>query len=216
MKIELHIFTNCTKNAPKTDIIEKTYNSFVETFGKIDYKIWLDKNPEIDKLYNYEHNLNQRFGLINITKSLSDGYIQAIKGSKADYLFMLEHDWSFTTKTASIQHGLIDFMNIMYKNEIYHLRFNKRKNEPQKWDKTLEEKFLIEKKFWYCKTPVLSNNPHIINRVMYRDFIRKGFIKVLPGSHGIEEIISKQKHLSGAIYGPLGYPATVKHIDGRK
>jgi len=213
MKIELNIFTNCTQHAPKTDITEKTYKSFVKTFGYQDYKIWLDKHPEGDRLFEYENNLNYRFGgPINITNSLSDGYIQAIQQSDADYLFMLEHDWIFNKY---IIHSLIMLIHAMKKENIYHLRFNKRKNEPMKWDKTLRE-FGNKNSLHYCVTPCLSNNPHIIDRKRYLEFIEKDYILTMPGSKGIEEIISKQTHLNGAIYGPLGYPATVTHLDGRK
>jgi len=213
MKIELNIFTNCSQHAPKTDIIEKTYLSFVKTFGYHDYKIWLDKHPEGDRLFEYENNLNFKFGgPINITESLSDGYIQAIQQSDADYLFMLEHDWIFND---NIRHGLTAFTQSMRCQNLYHLRFNKRKNEPIKWDNTLTE-FGLGANLRLCKTPVLSNNPHIIDRKKYLDFIELEYIVTMPGSKGLEEIISKQTHLNGAIYGPLGYPATVTHLDGRK
>jgi hypothetical protein len=212
--IELHIFTNCTKSAPSTDIILKTYQSFCDTFFKIEPTIWCDINPERKKITEYTTNLLKIFrqDRINLTMSLSDGYIKAIENSKAEYLFMLEHDWIFNKK--NIKHDLFEIIDNMRHENIYHLRFNKRKNEKKLWDRWLEQ--FNRKNFFYCVTPAVSNNPHIINRKKYLQFVREGAILKMPGSKGIEDQITKKTNMLGCIYGGKRHPACVTHLDGRK
>jgi hypothetical protein len=212
ISIELHLFTNCTRLAPSTTTLRRTYKSFCETFGKIRPIIWCDPKPAIRKYSEYRKNIQNKFDTVFESCSLSDAYIKAIKKSKADYLFMLEHDWLF--KKGNIRHTLAEILDAMRVLNIYHLRFNKRTNKIKGWDKILEP--ILYKDLNLCRTNILSNNPHIIERVRYLSFIQGGFIKVLPGSLGIEEVISKHPKTWGTIYGPLDWPATVSHIDGRR
>jgi hypothetical protein len=216
MKIELHIFTNCTDSAPSTAVLRRTHKSFTDSFGLMRPIIHVDPNPRSGHLQRYVHNLQKNFQNIRITRSLSQGYIQAITLSRADYLFMLEHDWEFIPDF--IVHTLGQITDCMKREGIYHMRFNKRKNIIAKWDRELREcaVFIPDTHLMYCRTPILSNNPHILHRATYLDFIKNRCIVEKPGSKGIEEIISQHPRTWGAIYGPAGYPATVKHIDGRK
>lgn len=212
MKIELHIFTNCTPSSPSTTVIRETYASFCATFGAMPATVWCDPNPRATTYPRYLENLHKTFKTVNRCNSLSDGYIKAIKASKADYLFMLEHDWKFNTKL--IKHTLDEIITEMNFRGMYHMRFNKRSNMVAGWDKNVTEKNGND--VVWCMTNILSNNPHIINRKKYHEFIARKYIQVKPGSKGIEEIISAQPDTWGAIYGPLNYPCTVVHIDGRK
>lgn len=206
--IELNIFTNCTASAPDTEIIERTFKSFCNTFGKIYTRCFVDRNPNVTCFGDYRKRLENLFDEVIDSKCLSDGYIKSIYESEADYLFQLEHDWIFLD---NINHSLDGILNFMSDKNIYHLRFNKRENTVKAWDKYLEEKNY--KGFDYCITPQLSNNPHIIDRVQYLEIGQR--IEIKPGSKGIEEKLS-WKDLRGVIYGPLNYPATIKHLDGRK
>lgn len=216
MKIKLHIFTNATESAPATDIIEKTYHSFTDCFGIIDYTIWCDKKPNIKKGDLYFRRLKNIFHDVRLCSSLSDGYIRAVKeSSNYDFLFMLEHDWIF--KKDMIRHGLNHIMEVMSDLNLIHMRFNKRKNIVKLWDKWLKENYGIPASWdnlYFCETPVLSNNPHIINRELW---IKKclPYVQIKPGSKGIEENLTARKDLTGAIYGPLNYGACVEHLDGR-
>lgn len=189
-QIELHIFTNPVKKP----VFHQTFESFVHTFGYIEPVVWCDGHIYLETLKDFD---------VRLTSGLADGYIRAIQESKADYLFMLEHDWQFL----SIDDTLEDIVDLMKRNDLHHLRFNKRENKPAVWDKWIEDKGE------YCLTPNVSNNPHIIERRIYLQFIKEGWIQRLGGSKGIEEIISK--HIDGAIYGGEGHPATIKHLDGR-
>jgi len=210
MKIELNIFTNSGFSSPSTEFIEKTFDSFETTFdytGSV--KVWCDPNPNLISSDQYIDNLEKLFKNVSITSSLSDGYIQAVKQSDADFLFMLEHDWTFNR---NIKHSLEEICTLMEKEELMHLRFNKRKNKAVRSDTSLlERKAFIP----YCITPFISNNPHIIHRQTYIELALNN-VKNEPGSKGIEYWISQNPNISGAIYGGLAYPNTVYHIDGRK
>ena len=220
MKINLCIFTNCIKSAPDISVVKKTYDSFCETFGRDaieNVTIYMDHHGPQRKYYKeYRNALKIIHSNVIITNSLSDGYTHAVKNNKADFLFMLEGDWIF--KKDNIKHRLSLICALMNERSLYHLRFNKRNNIVKLWDKTLNEvkleNWIDGDKFHYCETPVLSNNPHIINRKLY---IKKclPFVKIVPGSKGIEENLTARKELTGCIYGGLNYPATVQHLDGR-
>jgi hypothetical protein len=213
MEIELNIFTNSIRTAPSTAIIEKTFRSFVDTFGNIPTKIYLDHNPRHAITKYYAQNLAAQFGVNPIiTNSLSEGYTRSIKESSADYLFQLEHDWTFQ----NINHTLPQIIEAMGAAGIYHFRFSKHPNTltPQlmKWQTVMIGKESCGIK--YCETDNLSNNPHIIDRKYYLDNLMDR-IALLPGSRGIEGNLTK-KGLVGCQYGPLDYPPTIKHLQGRK
>ena len=211
MNVDLHIFTNSTKSAPSTTIIEKTFNSFVKVFQKSYIPtIWLDSNPNKSKAKEYQKNLEKVFkdSNINNTSSLSDGYIKAISNSSADFMFMIEHDWEFLP---TITHSIESICEAIEKENIIHFRFNKRTNKIKAADIYLEENQFNDLK--YCITPFLSNNPHILHRKRYVKNVLK-YIKVTNGSKGIEHNIQRAD-LTGAIYGPIDYPKTVNHLDGR-
>lgn len=213
MKIELSLFTNCTRTAPSLAIIQKTFNSFLATFGEIPAKIYLDPGPNNPAFERYRENIIKQFGIEPIlTSSLSDGYIKSIRGSEADYLFQLEHDWIFQ----NIKNTIPEILAAMVAAGIYHFRFSKNPNtiteQLMKWQTVMVEKEAAGIK--YCETDNLSNNPHIIDRKYYlKNLIDK--ISILPGSRGIEGNLTK-KGLIGCQYGGLDYPRTIIHLQGRK
>lgn len=209
-KIELHYFTNSTINAPSVEIISKSFASFKSIFNDdILITIWCDPNPNTNKFFEYLKNLRKHFSNVRICSSLSDGYVSAIKESKTEFLFMVEHDWIFND---NINHSLTDILYHMEEEKLWYLRFNQRRNEIKNSDKDLKQK--NHENFYYCLTKNISNNPHIINRKTY---IKKALPKIIVsrGSLGIEEHLMN-KDLEGAIYGHLFYDATISHLDGRK
>jgi hypothetical protein len=213
MNISLHIFTNCTDLTPSTDLIRQTYKSYTAAFGTItNTTVWVDPNPRINKFNKYANNLHEIFSEINRCNSLSDGYVKAILSSREDHCFMVEHDWKFLS--GNIKHTLPELIRAMQDGKIYHLRFNKRANVIKpKFDRYLTE-FTVNG-IPFCKTPWLSNNPHILNRRKYLDFIAKGYIQIRSGSQGIEQIIGRKPDTWGAIYGGLNYPGCITHLDGK-
>lgn len=211
MKIAISIFTNSMLSAPHTYVIEKTYNSFIETFGdKYSVQVFCDPHPNYKQGKYYIEALENIFPVVHKTNSLSDGYVKSIENAESDYLFQLEGDWQFNKPL--IKHSLEEIINCMWTNDIYHLRFNKRANIISGWDIGLEECSFDSFKF--CKTSVLSNNPHIIHVGRYREKCLP-LLQIKPGSKGIEENLT-HVGLTGAIYGEKNYPATVHHIDGRR
>ena len=210
MNIELHIFSNSTLQAPSTKLIEQTFKSLQDIFkANIPVKVWCDPNPNTKMSSEYIKNIEKIIPNVELTESLSDGYIKAIKNSKSDYMFMVEHDWLFLP---SINHTLEEILYDMEYNDLWFLRFNKRTNTIKATDKWLKEgkgKYMN-----YCETPSLSNNPHIINRIKYID-IALPYTKVSKGSVGLEERFT-DKEISGFLYGSLNYPNTIQHLDGRR
>lgn len=207
--ISLHVFTNATTSAPDTQLIERTYRSFCETFGNdIAVTVWCDPKPNTEQGAAYITKLNGLFDRVNETQSLSDGFVRAVNTATTAYLFMLEHDWQFLP---TIRHGLTEIMAAMEAQDLLHLRFNKRANVAKKSDRALQP--VDYPAMPYCTTGFLSNNPHIIHCERY---IKRAlqWITVREKTYGIEKDLS-QGHLQGAIYGPAGYPATVEHLDGK-
>lgn len=212
--IELNIFTNSTKFAPDTTVIERTYESFIDTFGKVQrVNVWHDPKPNSASADTYHQELQRLFPQVNRTISLADGYKKAILGSTSEFIFMLEHDWEFVGD--SIAHGLAEICQQMGADDILHLRFNKIVNRCTGWDVDLIERSngIVP----YCVTPCISNNPHIIQRAKYLDeALRHIRVSENGASGGIEDRLLRAKNLYGAIYGTLEHPACVSHLDGRK
>lgn len=204
MKLNLNIYTNSHASAPSILLVQKTYRSFCDTFGKIKPTIYCDIHPNVKTSKKYIQNLKNQFSDVRVTSSLSDGYVQSIKDSTNDYIFQLEGDWIFH----NIKHSLKEIIAIMERDNLYHFRFNKRSNHIGGWDKVLKPREN------YVLSNNLSNNPHIINRQFYIDNLLK-YIKIVPGSKGIEEELNKLNIYESAIYGQMGDPATITHLDGR-
>jgi hypothetical protein len=212
MQIALNIFTNSTLSAPRTDIIKRTYDSFCETFGdEYPVTVWCDPKPNFKMSKYYIEDLRKHFPVVYKSDSLSDGYIKAVNSPyNDDFMFMLEHDWSFNKHL--IKHSLKEICEEMSFRGLYHMRFNKRANVVSGWDIGLKE--FNGNDVIFCETSVLSNNPHIIDVKKYRQKCLP-LIQVKSGSKGIEENLT-HVGLIGAIYGPRDYPACVKHMDGRR
>jgi hypothetical protein len=214
MTIQLNIFTNCHESSPSTRLVRQTYKSFCETFGPLIPKIWIDPHPKQKAYTKYVKNLQTHFPESEMieTKSFSDGYIKSILQSKADWLFQLEGDWEMQSHL--IKHSLKQITEMMEITGIYHLRFNKHANYPTKqFDSTITPHTC--KGIDFCTTPFLSNNPHIINRVKYLEFIKRGYLQIQSGSLGIEQVIGRKPDTWGVLYGGIDYPACIKHLDGR-
>jgi hypothetical protein len=207
--IELNIFTNYTDRAKDGNLIKNTFNSFINIFEKIPTNIWCHIDVKNTEHIEYFNSLKSITDDVYISNSLSHGYVTAIKNSQYDFMFMLEHDWLFLS---GINNTLLEITEQMKESNLFHLRFNKKSTLVKGWDSTLTE--CSGKYFDYCITPALGNNPHIIDRKKFIE-LALPYIKIRKGSKGIEERLTFKSDLSGAIYGPLGYPKTIEHTDGR-
>jgi hypothetical protein len=211
--VELHIFTNSTIRASSDliDVIKKTYTSFQEVF-KVNLKpiVWCDPNPNIEASANYINELKKIFPDVRVSKSLIDGYLQAVTSSNSDYLFMLEHDWRILP-TITIPLDVI--ISEMKENELWYLIFHKFNN----FDKFHPNKRLEERhgrRMSFCLTNRVSNNPHIIYRKKYLEQALTYINVNALGSNGLEAELTKSP-LTAAFYGSLSQAATVKHLNGR-
>lgn len=210
--IHLHIFTNCTNDYNHLKYcINKTYNSFIDVFGKIETTVWCDYHPNKGIYDDYVKYLNS-LGLNDVhkTTSLSYGYIRAVSFSKHEFNFMLEHDWIF--KKDKIKDSLTDIINQMRKSEIVHLRFNKYSNEHRRddnneyhaYDGINEYNDIIS----YMNCNAASNNPHIINTELYK----KHCFPLIQNQ--IEQQLMNTD-INFAIYGNKTLSSTIQHLDGK-
>ena len=215
LSIELNIFTNSTVNAPSTNIIQQTYESFCNKFGSISPIVWCDTHPNTEAADSYIANLKEVFPTVMVTQSLSDGYVKAITRSSADYLFMLEHDWNFLN---TITHSLEDIIEEMEHWNYWYMQFHQHDNDVIIGREGLKERARLTNLPYiavpHCSTTHVSNNPHIINRQRYIDTALK-FVKIREGSEGIEWELIKSRQLTGTIYGHLGHLATIRHTNGK-
>lgn len=208
-RLALHLFTNSTVSAPSTDLICTTYRSWQERFGTpARVTVWCDPHPNLHWANQYIDRLRQQFDTVNITQSLSDGYVQAVRQSVEPYLFMLEHDWLMLP---TIDHDLDTVLSVMEDHGIMHLRFNKRTNKIWKSDKMLQQ--TEHPQMTYCVTNFISNNPHVINRSLWMSQALP-LVNIRDKSFGLEKEVSSAG-LKGAIYGALEHPATIRHLDGK-
>lgn len=208
--MQVNLFTNCHDFAPDTSLVEKTYGSFVDTFGEQPVCVWCDPHPRVEVALQYEENLLKLFSDVRMTSSLANGYIRSIVEGDERFVFQLEGDWFFHKER--ISNSLEELEDLMLRQGLYHFRFNKRANIIAGWDYSLLE---VKETIPYCVTSNLSNNPHIIDRLEYKNNLL-GYLKDRDGSHGIEEELNKAGKFTSGIYGPLLYPAAITHLDGRK
>ncbi len=189
-KISLNIFANCYKEEPDIDILIETYLSFIENFGEIKTRVYLDPNP-YNKFQEYKELIQAEIDCEVIkTKGLADGYLLSLK-NKEDYLFQLEFDWEFQ----NINYTLEELVQLMEKDKIYNLRFPVKLYTPKNYKEGYRQKYITraeEKgdKIKYLLTDEVSNQPHIINREYYLKNV-KG-IKRDGASFGIEENLNKK------------------------
>jgi hypothetical protein len=213
--VSLAVFTNCTDTCLTEPTIYDTLASLIQAFRDQNFKtltVYCDPHPN-PKLYkDYVKKLESYGFYVVKTKSLSDGWKQAIEGCKEDYLFLCEHDWLFLA--SEINHKLFKIIRMMNKNKLWYMRFNKRDNidddKLAKW-----QSYFKQGGKGYCLTDNISNNPHIINVAYYKEHILTLVDWSKKGAGMIEQSLQKSG-LEGAVYGDYGKLPTIKHLDGRK
>lgn len=258
MNITVAFMTNYTLDIPNTKKQKDTIESFYKIFkpnDKIEINIFCDEKPLSKikgefQLFNgekcnnyktagteYEKKLKEidylKDANIIKTKSLCDGYIQAVKMCKTDYLFFLEHDWIFLD---NIKHTIQELINFMDNNkDINCILFNKLVNRPLNYQ-TIKQ---LKKEIPVCLTNRQSNNPNILRIKHARDFRvplineagcslhKEIYYFKFPGFKlsnicgGIEceltqfcDSRDKIVKLGTVIYGPKGNLPTIVHSDG--
>lgn len=225
--IDLNIFSNSSRPNPEDTfvLLSRTLHSWCNAFGysKINtIRIFVDDHPFIDSYPDYikllQGLMNQYDKPYSIIKTtgFSDGYVQSTNVSETDYIFQLEHDWRFNNEL--ITHSLEEIIEGMKSGSVEHLRFNKRPNEDRPRAKEVLKPEVFNNVPICVTKQYRSNNPHIINRESYVSHWNN-YINLKPvhppsnpRSGGVEQRLWK---VGGAIYGPLGLPPTIEHLEGR-
>ena len=217
LKIDLNLFTNCTKNhSGDASLIANTYYSFVTTFGLCNIenlRVFIDPEPSRENLSTYIDSILAAIKFprsidVITTNGLADGYIKSVNMGDSEYIFQLEHDWEFLP---TIRHDLSFLTQCMSAASMDHLRLNKRTNI----NKTNERLQELSVYGWpFCETQQRSNNPHIIKRSVYKEkYCDYMDLSNTPKrADGVENKLIGQK---GYIYGGKMYPQAIRHTDGR-
>jgi len=213
--IDINIFMNhCAPSIDGLPVFATT-KGVLEYFSKDRFaaiRFFCDSEPfDLDNkglISRLRSELNFKFEFYR-TAGLADGYAQAIRASTAEYLFQLEHDWSFIA--GGVTHSLETIISAMELTQIPYLRFNQRANF-NAHDETLAEfeSAIVP----MCATTMFSNNPHILNRQLATELYLPYISTERGRSAGVEENLTA-RYRAGWIYGPLGYPATIQHTDGK-
>ena len=216
MTLDLNIFTNFTANRVEELPIFETLRSFAVAFGLNDF-------PNI-RVFCHAAPLHVPFEALHAallaavpgrtielysTRGLADGYVRSIEVSSADILFQLEHDFGFDA--GAIGHRISDIARAMRGAKVPYLRFNLRPNQ----DNALDRLTPVDMAgIACCRTVIFSNHPHLVDRAYAREHYVPHINRTRGGSRGIEAELTAAHH-SGWIYGPLGHPPVISHIDGR-
>lgn len=220
--IELNIFTNIVHRNPARIPIFQTIESIQRTFGLNSFcgcRIYMHPFPFGEAEAEYREMLHRFCGSLGLnieiitTTSLWDGYVKSIQVAEAPFLFQMEHDWTFVHKL--IKHSAQQITGLMAAEDLPYLRFNRRKNGVITGMTREVEEHKTES-FTYCRDNVMSNNPHFIRTAFYKDVALPLLLRNSgQGSLGIERELTAEIG-RGSTYGALGYPGTVKHLNGKK
>ncbi|WP_127077434.1 hypothetical protein [Rhodomicrobium lacus] len=217
-QITLNVFSNCSEVDVRKIPLQETVESFVACFGRdavARTRYFVDPFPfkrSYDALCRRISEFHKPLGPFEIhyTYGLAFGYRKSIVLSETDYAFQLEHDWRFNAPL--IQHSIEDLLAAMRTGGIDHLRFNLRANTVDRYDVELEEANFASVPM--LRTPMRSNNPHLIHVPTYREKWLHLIDPARGKSRGVEENLWRVPN--SAIYGPLNHPATIEHNDGRR
>jgi hypothetical protein len=208
--VELHIATNATDLAPSTLMVEVCYESFTRLLGRLHPTVWLDPHPCRDRAEEYAGRLRSLGWAVFMTGSLHQSQRSAIEHATAPFLFFLEHDWLFV---GNIAHTIDQILQAMDAAKLNYLRLNQRANRVKATDRWLKPREALGVP--YLLTPSLSNNPHILRVETYRRYLAAGWLdRKFRG--GFEQALPGHRGIVGAIYGAIGDPPAVWHINGRR
>lgn len=142
------------------------------------------------------------------------------------YVFMHEHDWE-VVRPIDVK-GILSVMAI--DEEVKHVRLNKWANEERGWDFVIKED-TRRRAIPLLRTLCWSSNPHFAKMSYYRDVVLPRLSSHYGGGAECFEVplyrlVLKDVQRRGFdraheewglfIYGQLGDPAVVTHLDGRR
>jgi hypothetical protein len=217
LRFRLNVFSNVASTRVADNFSARAIRSFEKTFGvrcDRDFSVgfYVDPNPNPELVHNWvDQTVSDLAGRaidVTFTAGLADGYLQSVCDADADYMVQLEHDFVF--KRQVIHHSLDELTHCMSDLGADYLRFNKRWNRASGTDAFMEPE--ANSSVPVCWSNSRSNNPHIIACKAYREVW-------LPLSQEVGGAMLEGgvcRYLGGGlVYGGLGMPASVGHLDGR-
>lgn len=221
----INVFANAVPMAPSTFFVESLLSSFRQCLDgrpleQLNVTIYLHPKPKIRVAKEFARRL-RAFGSVVWTNGLLDGYKKSIYRTSTEYAFQLEHDWQFLCK--NIHHSAAEIVAAMKALQLDFLKFSKKHNigqpykrgKPNPW----ADRYITSYKTWrnlsVCRNKGRTNNPHVIHVPTYKEYARLYLPKKTRGGRsGIEEVLTKKLGY-GFMYGPLGHPPTIGHLNGR-
>eukprot|EP01138_Halocafeteria_seosinensis_P004013 gb/GECG01004103.1/.p1 GENE.gb/GECG01004103.1/~~gb/GECG01004103.1/.p1 ORF type:complete len:305 (+),score=11.97 gb/GECG01004103.1/:1-915(+) len=202
-RLTINLFTNCVAACPRTTMIHYVLDNFRGFFAlhNVTVQIFADPRPKWSSFPTFARRL-ARLGTVVQTRGLADGYTRSIKATSTEYALQLEHDWLINANT--VNHSMYSILMGMKQLRIDYLRFDRHNT----WSRCTSE--LHAPNLTVCVATdrwKRSNGPHIIHVPSY---VR--YLKLIGGS--VESHLGR-KLTFGYIYGPIGYPSTLCHLDGR-
>jgi len=216
----LNVFTNVASSDPDHCLAQHAIRTFFDCFVPADgltikTRVFIDPNPNPDTFDAWIDTIQKGvpdipFEVIQ-TEGLIKGFAKSIHLSEGAYAMQLEHDFVFLK--SRISHSLPQMIAQMRQGHLNYLRFNKRTNAQAAYDYRVDPAGTDN--FPMCRINGRSNNPHLIELDYYRQVVAP----ILNGPRALE--IGLEGGLcryvgGGHLYGPLGHPRTVDHLDGRR
>lgn len=218
----LNVFSNVSSPDPRDCLAQHAVLSFFETFVDcgadpgfaVTVRIFVDPNPNPARFEDWIGTIRAGIGAIPAeivqTRGLIDGFAESLVRSEAAFAMQLEHDFVF--RRQHIRHGLGALIAAMKAGRTSYLKFNKRTNRPKGFDFFMEPATLAGVPL--CRISGRSNNPHLIDVDYYRRVALPLLRPAQGESAGLESGLDQ--HVGGGyVYGGLGHPRTVEHLDGR-
>ncbi|WP_339951992.1 hypothetical protein [uncultured Albimonas sp.] len=215
----LNLFSNVASADPARCLAGHAGASFLAAFDPeashdLRIRLFCDPNPHPETLEAWieaaRAPLPGREIEVVETHGLADGYRRSIEMAEGDFACQLEHDFVFLP--GAIGHRLGALVEGMAAHGIDHLRFNKRWNRAVGYDHFMTPQPQVP--FPCCRVSGRSNNPHLVDvahaRARTLQFIPPGARKA-EGLEGVLDLYAGGGH----VYGALGHPAAVGHLDGR-
>jgi hypothetical protein len=216
MLIDLNVFTNFTANRVEQLPLLATLQSFSAAFGFESFsniRVFCHAAPLHIPFASLHAALldaiPRRTVELYSTRGLADGYVQSIRLSAAETICQLEHD--YLIDATRIGHGIPQIARAMRTAGVPYIRFNIGPNQDNALDRiTAFDMAGIP----CCKTVSFSNRPHLLDRDHAMQHYLPHIDLQLGGSRGIEDELTAA-YREGWIYGPVGHPPVIRHIDGR-
>ena len=215
----LNLFSNVAARDPRRNLAGFAALSALETLRpdaahEVRIRLFCDPNPNPDLFEEWVEAARAALPDRRVeavpTRGLADGHLKSLELSEGDHALQLEHD--FVLLSRHIPHDLAALLAGMRAGGITHLRFNKRWNRPVGYDSFMTPQAVPG--LPCVRVPGRSNNPHLLDLAHARRHVAPWIDRIATKAAGIEGRVELYAG-GGHVYGPLGWPATAGHLDGR-